>query len=146
MMHFRQQIREAAAAALLGLPSTATRVYQSRLHPIEASKLPCLLVNTDDEELNTVSIHPMPIMDRNLTLTVRAVAKVVANLDDTLDSMIAEVESVLGGSTLGEKVKTLELQTISIEMEAESDKPVGIATMRFLTSYMTVANDATVTI
>lgn len=146
MIHFRQQIREAAAAALIGLPTSATRVYQSRLHPLESSKLPCLLINTDDEEIETLSIHPLPLIDRTITLTVRAVAKTVGGLDDLLDTMMAEVESAIGGSDLGGKVKTLTLQSISIEMEAETDKPVGIATMRFLTSYMTVANDATVAI
>ena len=59
MIHFRTQIREAAAAALIGLATTGANVFQSRLHPIAEAKLPCLLVNTDDEEISALSIHPL---------------------------------------------------------------------------------------
>lgn len=145
-MHHRQVIREAIATALTGLVTTGARVYQSRLHPLEPSKLPCLLVNTDSEDTETITMHPMPLLDRQLTITVRCIAKVSQNLDDVLDTMMAEVEQAIGGNTLNDAVKTLELKTINIEMESETDKPVGIATMSFLTSYMTAANNAAIAI
>lgn len=145
-MHHRQAIREAIATALTGLSTTGSNVFQSRLHPIEVSKLPCLLVNTDNEDLETITMHPTPLLDRQITIAVRCIAKVSQNLDDVLDTMMAEVEAAIGGQTLGDVVKTLELKSISIQMEAETDKPVGIATMNFLTSYMTAANNAAIAI
>lgn len=139
MSHVRQQIREAAATALTGLTTSGARVYQSRVHPLDADKLPCLLVNTDDETVESLQITAPSLLDRSLELTIRAVAKASSNLDDTLDTMVAEVETVLGNSTLGGKVKTLVLSGITVEIE-QLDKPVGIASMKFITTYMTVAN------
>ena len=139
MSHVRQQIREAAAAAVTGLVTAGSRVYQSRLHPLDATKLPCLLVNTDDESIDGLMIGSPDILDRKLTLSIRAVAKASANLDDTLDTMAAEIETALGVSTLGGLVKTLMLDGINIDME-QSDKPVGIATLKYIANYMTVAN------
>ena len=54
MAHARQTIREAAATKVTGLTSTSTRVFQSRMVPQET--LPCLLVATNDEEINPGTI------------------------------------------------------------------------------------------
>jgi len=140
MSHVRQQIREAAATAVTGLTTTGTRVYQNRQHALAESKLPCLLVNTDGEEIEGLLSNAPDTLDRNLELKIRAVAKVSANLDDALDTMAAEVETALGNTTLGNLLKKpLLLQGIEIEME-QGDKPVGIATLKFNANYMTVAN------
>lgn len=139
MAHVRQQIREAAATALTGLTTSGSRVYQSRVHPLDAASLPCLLVNTDDEDVTSLKISSPDMLDRRLTLTVRAVARASSNLDDTLDTMVSEVEVALGATTLSGKVKTLTLDGIGIETE-QGDKPVGIASMKFSATYMTAAN------
>jgi len=140
MPHGRQQIREAAAAALTGLTTTGTRVYQSRVHPLADNKLPCLLVETNSEQITVESVHAPSMLQRELTLTVRAVAKVTGNLDDTLDTMVAEVETAIGNTTLGGKVKSLVLESIATEMSGESDRPVGVLTMNWRAVYFTVSN------
>lgn len=139
MAHVRQQIREAAATAVTGLTTTSTRVYQSRIHPLADANLPCLLVNTDDEQAEIASFGMAPLLHRRLELSIRCVQKVTANLDDSLDTMLSEVETALGNTTLGGLVKSLEPGSISIEMES-GDKPVGIATIRYTVSYMTAQN------
>lgn len=139
MTHARQQIREAAATALTGLATTGSRVYQSRVHPLADSNLPCLLVNTDDEQLDQASIGMPPLLQRQLELRVRAVAKVTASLDDTLDAMLAEVETVLGNTTLGGKVKVLAPQAIRVAIE-QGEKPVGIAELIYVATYHTAQN------
>lgn len=146
MAHVRQQIREAVATAITGLTSTGARVYQSRVHPLDAAKLPCLLVNTDEEEIEALQVSMPTLLDRTLTISVRAVAKVSTNLDDAMDTMISEVETALGNTNLGGLVKTLTMRGIEIEMNGEGDKPVGIATMKFLATYMTNSNAPTVAI
>lgn len=139
MAHVRQQIREAAAAAVTGLTTSGSRVFQSRVHPLDASKLPCLLVNTDEEEVTGMRISAPDYLDRSLVLTVRAVATGSSNLDDTLDTMISEVEVALGNTLLGGLVKRLGLESLAIEQDTV-EKPVGIATMRYRAQYMTAAN------
>ena len=144
--HLRQQIREAIATRLSGLATTGTRVYQSRLHPLADSNLPCLLVNTDSEEIATLTLQPHPVMERNMTLLVRCVAKIVANLDDTLDTMLKEVETALGtvaDPTYGGLVKSMVPTAINIEMDDALEKPVGIASLSYLITYYTADGSPT---
>lgn len=138
MSHVRQQIREAAATAVTGLTTSGARVFQSRTRPIADGSLPCLLVNTDDETVEVLTVDGL-VLDRRLTLSISAYAKATSSLDDTLDTMIAEVETVLGNTTLSGKVKSLALQSVRIEME-QGEKPAGRAVMQFEANYMTVAN------
>jgi hypothetical protein len=141
--HVRQQVREALAALLTGLTTTGARVYQSRLLPLEDAELPCLLVATNAEQLQVVDIGLNPILERQLNIVVTAVNKVSANLDDTLDTMIKEVEAALNisatANTLAGLVKDTTLQSIEIEMNADAERPVGHAVMTFSANYYTRA-------
>ena len=47
--HVRQQVREAVSTLLTGLTTTESRVYQSRITPLQANELPALLVATNGE-------------------------------------------------------------------------------------------------
>lgn len=139
MIHARQQIRDAALTAVTGLATTAGRVSKSRLIPLDSASLPCLLVNTDNERDDFASIGMPALLSRTMELNIRAVAKVTANMDDLLDTMLAEVEVALGNTTLGGLVKSMEPRSISIEME-QGDKPVGVATLTYAVLYMTAQN------
>lgn len=141
MSHVRQQIREAAATLITGLSTTSTRVYQNRLHPLADANLPCLLVNTDSEDIEQLTMHSTPDIERTLELTVRCVAKATSNLDDTLDTMLAEVETVLGAaSVMPTLIKSIEPQSIRIELADGKESPVGIATMNYRITYVTASN------
>lgn len=145
MSHVRQQIREALATAVTGLATTGSRVYQSRIYPLGDSKLPCLLVNTDSEDVEQMTIGPTPDMERTLDLMVRCVAKAVDNLDDMLDTMAAEVETVLGaGSVMPTLIKSIVLASIRIEMDDGKESPVGVATLNYRITYVTASNAPTV--
>jgi hypothetical protein len=143
--HLRRQIREAAATLVTGLATTGARVYQSRVYPLRDSDLPCLLVTTDDEDITNAAISTM-LLERTLQLRVRACQKLTANLDDSLDQMVKEVEQVLNASTLGGLCKPLAIQSIRIVMDDTLDKPVGSADMSFLTTYYTAGTTPDVTI
>jgi hypothetical protein len=137
MSHARQQIREAAATLLTGLTSTGSRVYQSRIYTLRDTDLPCLLINTDDEQDVTLGPGENSAQERSLQLSIRCVSKQVADLDDKLDTMLAEVETALGNQTLSGKAKAMQLESISIELSDELEKPVGIATAVFRITYYT---------
>ena len=139
MSHVRRQIREAAATVLTGLTTTGERVFQSRMRPLTDSDLPCLLINTDDEVIDTQGFDATPLQERELTLSIRAVAKQTATLDDVLDTILAEVETALAGQTLGDRAKGLLLEKINIEMNDELEKPVGIASDIYRVTYYTTA-------
>ncbi len=129
MSHARQAIREAAATLLTGLTTTGARVFQSRMAPQES--LPCLLVMTDGEEITWGAFEKQ--LDRRLTLTVVGLAKATANVDDTLDTIAAEVETALGADL------KYELTGIAVDFDESLEKPAGRIVLTFSIRYFTTA-------
>jgi hypothetical protein len=142
--HVRQQIREAVAALLTGLTTSGARVFQSRVHVLADADLPGLVITTNEEQAEFASIGSLALLNRQLNLQVRALAKANANLDDTLDTMIKEVEAALSANvtanTLGGLAKSIALSSIYIDMNADAEKPMGQAVISFNVLYKTVAN------
>lgn len=142
--HVRQQIREAAATLLTGLSTTGARVYQSRVHVLSDADLPGLVITTNEEQVEFASIGFPALLNRQLDLQVRAVAKSNTDLDDTLDTMVKEVETALSASvsanTLGGLAKSIALSSIYIDMNADAEKTTGQAVMNFTVQYKTQAN------
>ncbi len=137
MSHVRRQIREAAAAALTGLATTGSRVFQSRIHTLRDPDLPCLLISTDDEQIDAENAVMGGELTRELTLVVKGVAKTATTLDDTLDGIAEQVEPVLNGATLGNLVKRCTLERIGVEMDDTLEKPAGVITLTYRTLYFT---------
>lgn len=134
MAHARQTIRQAIATAVTGLTTTGARVYQSRLHTLRDANLPCLLVNTDEEVIDS----GLGVKTRLLSVKIRAVAKAAADLDDTLDTMAAEVETALApGFTAGSKKLFANLTEMQVEMVDELEKPAGVIALSFEVIYAT---------
>lgn len=141
--HVRQQIRESLAGLLTGLTTTGSNVYQSRLKPLQANELPALLIATDSEKIEPQGMGVNPMLERQLNISVKVIAKAMSNLDDTLDACIKEVEQAVNASvaanTLNGLVKETLLTDIEIDMNADSDMPTGQATLLFIASYYTQA-------
>ena len=137
MAHVRRQIREAIAAAVTGLATTGARVFQSRIYPLRDADLPCLLIIAGDEQIEQENMVAGGELTRELTLTVRGVAKATADLDDTLDGIAEQVEPVLNGATLGNLAKNCQLAGIKAEMDEALEKPVGIITLEYRILYFT---------
>lgn len=129
MAHARQTIREAAATLLTGLTTTGSRVFQSRMVPQET--LPCLLVTTNDEEISPGAFEKQ--LDRRLTITVIGVAKATSNVDDTLDTIAAEVEAALGSDY------RYELTAIAVDFDETLEKPAGRIALTYTYRYFTTA-------
>lgn len=129
MPHARQTIREAAATLLTGLASTGSRVFQSRMVP--QTTLPCLLVTTDAEEIAPGAFEKQ--LDRRLTLTVVGIAKATSNVDDTLDTIAAEVETALGSDY------RYELTGIDVDFDETLEKPAGRIALTYAYRYFTNA-------
>ncbi len=130
MAHARQTIREAAATLLTNLTTTGTRVFQSRMVPQES--LPCLLITTNDEEITPGTISGMA--ERNLDLAVTGCAKAASNVDDTLDTIAAEVETAMAGFTYRNELTRLE-----VDFDEAVEKPAGRIVLTFRITYLTAA-------
>ena len=128
MAHARQTIREAATTKVTGLTTTATRVFQSRMVPQET--LPALLVTTNDEEIVPGTIGNL--IERRLDLHVTGYAKQSSTVDDTLDTIAAEVETAMAGFTYRNALKSL-----AVDFEETLEKPVGLIRLAFVCTYLT---------
>jgi hypothetical protein len=141
-MHVRQQIREAIGTVLMGLPSTAGRVYQSRVYPVEDADLPALLVYAEGESSVPSTVHSPRVLERNLRLRVTAIAKSNADVDDTLDTICLEVETALANpvAALDPLARNITLTDTAIDLSGDTERPVGMATLSFEVGYFTAEN------
>jgi hypothetical protein len=131
------------AALLTGLTTTGSNVFQSRVQPLGESKLPALLISTNEEEIETLTMHNPAVLQRRLRVQVVAKAKAVDDLDDLLDQIMQEVEVKVYENqtsyTLGGLVSGLDLESIDVEMVREGDKKFGEAVMTFNAVYFNQA-------
>ncbi len=142
MAHVRKQIRDAIETAVTGLATTGANVFGSRVYPIEVSTLPCLAVYTSEESIEHLTMNRgSRETQRVLNVVVAGVAQAAANLDDTLDTIIKEVETAIAADpTLGGIARDCMLTEIAIEMDASGEKPTGTARMTWTTVYHVAEN------
>ena len=144
MSHVRQQIREAFGTACTGLSTTGSNVFQTRVFPIESGSLPGLCIYTTSE---TVSDQVQDLggasrlVTRSLSVRVEGYARATSNLDDTLDTISAEVETAVADSTSIDALLTdLELSSTDVSF-TEGDREIGVITLDFGVIYTTAFND-----
>ena len=142
MSHVRQQIREAFGTACTSLTTTGANVFQSRIYPMEKAKLPGLCIyslaeTSDDFETGGAS----RLITRSLTMRVEGYADDNTNLDDKLDTISAEVETaVAGSSTIDNLIIDLKLVSTEIRFEGETSSGAGAVILEYAVIYMTAFN------
>ena len=141
MAHLRQSIRERVAADVTSLVTTGSSVFQSRVYPVEDSKLPCLLVYTTSEESEVTEMaSPRPIT-RMLNVVVQGVVA-MATPDDTLDLISKEVEVALAADV---KINSLAnnsfLSSTEIDFNADGAKPIGTVVLNYSVEYRNLDNN-----
>ena len=136
MAHLRQQIRERVATTLTGLTTTGSNVFQSRVYPLENTKLPCLLIYTREESSEPLDMGPPRTIEKRLSLVVEGYVKANSNYDDTIDTITKEVETALYGDRLiNNLAKDSFLVSTDISFNGEGDNPLGIVVMIFEIPY-----------
>ena len=134
--HIRQQIREYFGTTLTGLTTTGSNVYESRVYPIENTKLPALVIYTKSETSEPIVIGTDRVISRELSVVVEGYAKATSNFDDTIDTISKEVEEAIAADrTLDGLAKDTYLESTEIEFNAEGEKPLGYVSLTFLTNY-----------
>ena len=138
--HLYAQIRGAVVTKLTGLTTSGSRVYANRLAPLPDGSSPSLLITLDEERASGLTVHQPQMQERELSLSVAAVAKAASNVDATLDLMSKEVETALSaGITLGARTLAVFYTGMSFE-DAQADKPVGIKRMTFSIPFTAMSN------
>jgi hypothetical protein len=134
--HIRQQIREYFGTTLTGLSTTGSNVFESRVYPIENTKLPALVIYTKLETSEPIVIGTDRVMSRELSVVVEGYAKATTNFDDTIDTISKEVEEAIAADrTLDGKAKDTYLESTEIEFNSEGEKPLGFVSLTFISNY-----------
>lgn len=142
MSHLRKQIRDAVVTALTGLTTTGTRVYKSRVYPLETGKLPGLCIYTKSEEISTTTINRPRTQIRNLEVIVEAYVMVNTNFDDTIDTISVQVEEALyNNALLGGLAKELNILSFDADYSGEGEKVVGVGRWTVNVIYTDKEND-----
>ncbi len=142
MSHVRKQIRDAVVTALTGLSTTASRVYKSRIYPLESGKLPGLAIYTKSEEIQNNTIGKPRTQVRILEVMVEAYVMANTAFDDTIDAISLEVEEALyANATLGGKAKELDIVSFESDFSGEGEKVVGVGRFTVQVTYTTKEND-----
>jgi len=123
--HVCLQLRNAAIAALTGLPTTGPRVGAVQRHPLPADAMPALSVSvvSDTSPIGVVDIA-RTIVERNPRLEVIAWAAGSGDLEALLWQIAKEVEPVLGAKIIvGGRTVELTYTEAGIFLESGLDTP-----------------------
>ena len=144
--HARQQIREAVATLLRVTPSTWGAVFETRL-PTSRAVMPYLMVFSDGDAVDSISVNSAGVYFRNLSLVVAGRLRLPGNNDtetveDRMDALAAEVETKLTFAALLATLTQIKgLSLVSTEMVVvtdEQDAPqYAEVTLAFVARYAT---------
>ena len=137
MSHVRQQIRERIATNCTGLTTTGTNVFQSRIYNLESGNLPGLLIYSKSETSDRLTMQPTDSLNRDLDVVVEGYVR-ATTIDDTLDTISAEVEvAIAGDPTCNDLAIDTFLSSTEIDYDGEGDQPIGVVRMTWSVNYET---------
>jgi hypothetical protein len=132
MPHVRQSIRDDIIDTVTGLSATGTRVYKSRVYPMDASKLPGLCVYSKDESSTVLTMGPNRTISRTLTIVIESYVKALTGYDDDLDTIALQVENALmADRTRDGLAKDTQITSFQADFSGQGEQPfaTGIITV-----------------
>ena len=147
MAHVRKLLRDSLTTALTGLATTGAKVYQSRVYPIAAEKLPGLLIYSRAEitEYQTIGVPRLQL--RSIAFTVEAYVKGTTGYDNTIDQICLEIEEALyANRTLGGNAQDVMITGFEADFNGDGDQPVSRATLTIEVQYQTLEDNPDVAV
>lgn len=142
MAHVRQQIRDAVATTLTSAVSlVSSRVYTTRVHPLNEANLPAISVYTGSESSERYNVGVTDI-NRTLSLEIDIYVRETGTFDDDVDAIAVQVEEAMAGDfTIGGLVKSSVLISTAIQFDGEADQILGVAKLTYQVRYVTSLTD-----
>ena len=138
MSAVRQQIRERIVVLCQGLTTTGNRVFDSRVYNFSQTTLPALAVYALSENSERDAFQSTDGLARTVDVMVEGYTQQTEELEDTLDTISAEVETAVAADpTLNGKAKDTFLSNTEISLTGEGDLPMGVIRMTWTVSYRT---------
>jgi hypothetical protein len=140
--HIDKQLRDAAAALLTGLATTGSRVYASRVYPMQDTDLPGLRVFVDDSDIeHNVMGGASRRIDRRTQLKIEFCGKAVSSYDDEADASKKEIETAIAGSgEFSGLCKWVALRRIETERDDGAEQIVIVTRLIYECFTQTAAN------
>lgn len=143
--HVRKQIQDRAVTLCTGLTTTGSNVFLARSANVGESQVPCLLIYTDEEEVEEEEFGVMgepQFQYRVCTLNIVGAAQGSDEAaDNELDTIAKEVETAIAGdATLNGLAKRVRLLSSEKERAGEGDGSHTKISMEFEVIYFTTAD------
>jgi len=140
-MHVRQKIRNKFTALLKEIPAFNDRVFESRVHQLASTDIPCALVYSESEMIEPATKGNRPAIQKRFVETaVYAFAKATENVEDALDHLTKDIEAkICSNPTLGGIVMETNLRDTDLKIGGEPNSPIGAARMSFVSIVHTQA-------
>jgi hypothetical protein len=143
MPHIRKQIRDALITRLTGLATTGTKIYRSRVYPLAEGKLPGIVLYTNSEQVDYLTMRLPRTEKRVLSVSVEIYVKGIINYDDTLDEVCLEIESAIYSDvTLGGLAKDTQVISFNSEYNGDGDQPICVGKMDIQVTYSVLENSS----
>lgn len=142
-VHARTRIRNAVVDFVTDLDATGSNVFENRVYPLNDEQLPAISVYTENDEMIEMLGKVTELRESMVRLEFST--KATSGYEDTLDTIRAEVETVLGAdSTLGIGAETSHFDSVEIEMSDEEEQPIAQANMIWRVVYVVDKSDVSV--
>lgn len=142
MAGLRDDLRARAVAALLAANTKAgANVVSNRVDPAKANTLPLISVSASRERKASQGLETGALMFRSvLTLEVRsyAAAADLAEVEDTIETLIQEIQDGLLNSAtfLASPVLHVDAVEVDVEFNGKGEESIGFAELRFDCAYL----------
>ena len=142
MAHVRKQIRDRVASQLTtAVTLVSSRVYTTRVHPLNEDLLPAISVYTGNEVSDRYNIGVTDVT-RNLSLEIDIYVRETGTFDDDVDAIAVQVEEAMANDfTINGLVKSSVLTSTAIQFDGEADQILGVAKLTYAVKYVTAIND-----
>jgi len=136
MANNRAAIRTALKTILSGATTAGTNVYSHRETALWKSELPAILIYSNEESTVPESLRATRYV-RTLQLTVEARVEATSNVDNTLDALLAEIETIIvaNPSITATVLSTVQTNT-EIRVESDGEKDIGVGVLTFECKYI----------
>jgi len=138
MAHMITQIRDKIVANLSAL---AEPVFVDRVHTLEKSDLPCVLVNVADESVSQGAYGGGMMLDRAITVGIAAYVIMRGDFDAVATAIQLEIEKIMAGDTnLGGIVTNVRYEGRSKNTSGDGDTPFCAIGLTYSVTYRTMAS------
>jgi hypothetical protein len=136
MANNRSAIRAAIQTLLLGATSAANNVYSNRETKLFQSELPAILTYTLHEAASAEGLSGRRYV-RTMLLAVKIRVEAGDSVDDELDSVVAEVETIIAAnSSLSGTVLSCVLVSTEVILDSSGEEDIASATLTYECKYI----------